>query len=123
MSEEEKKGKHIAVRIISIITLVASITFVLSGLSAVHAARAGWIRKFSDAGVDFDFTIDVGFFSLFYFWSYWPFIIVIGFVLPIVTVFIERNILLRLLPLVFFIVGIFIYAVACVMVFLIVMGG
>ena len=123
MSEEEKKGKHIAVRFISIITLVASITFVLSGLLAVHTARAVWVRKFSGADVDFDFTIDVGFFILKCFWSFWPFIILIGFVLPIVTVFIERNILLRLLPLVFFIVGFFINAVACVILFLILMGG
>jgi hypothetical protein len=123
MSEEKEKIKHIVTRIISIITLVASITFVLSGLSAVLAARAVWIRKFSDAGVDFDYTIDVGYFLLFCFWKFWPIIFVIGFVLPIVTVFIERNILLRLLPLMFFIVGIFFYVVAIAIVFLLFMGG
>lgn len=123
MSEEKEKIKHIVTRIISCIALVTSFTFLMGGLSAVLAARATWIRKFSVEGGDFDFIIDVGFFSLECFWSFWPFIIVIGFVLPIVTVFIERNMLLRLLPLLFFIVGIYISAVACVIVFLIVMGG
>ncbi|MHC4691233.1 MAG: hypothetical protein ACYS67_00735 [Planctomycetota bacterium] len=123
MSEEKEKIKHIVTRIISCIALVTSFTFFIGGLSAVHAVRVMWISKFSVSGGDYDITRTVYLFPLECFWNYWPFIIVIGFVLPIVTVFIERDMLLRLLPLLFFIVGIFIYAVACVIVFLIVMGG
>jgi hypothetical protein len=33
----------------------------------------------------------VALFSLICFWNFWPFIIIIGLVLPIVTLFIERN--------------------------------
>ncbi|KPJ92684.1 MAG: hypothetical protein AMJ53_08885 [Gammaproteobacteria bacterium SG8_11] len=115
--------KHIVARIISCIALVTSFTFFMGGLSAVLVARVCLIRRFSDTGGDFDITRTVYLFPLECFWNYWPFIIVIGFVLPIVTVIIERNMLLRLLPLVFFIVGIFIYAVVIFIAILIFLGG
>jgi hypothetical protein len=42
--------------------------------------------------------------------SFWP-VAAIGLVLSIVTLFIERNVLLRLLPLGFIVAGILLYAV------------
>jgi hypothetical protein len=128
MSEEKGKIRHIVTRIISIFALVIGITIFLGGLLALAATRALWLLRtcdipIPDAGGDFNFTRDVALFSLICFWDFWPYIIIIGLVLPIVTLFIERNILLRLLPLVFLIVGICFYAICFFIAILFFLGG
>jgi hypothetical protein len=117
MSEEEKKERPKAHRIISIISLCIGIPIFLSGLSMVLAVL--WFCIIPGAGEDSDvtgmFLIIAAFLSFIYFWIFWP-IPVIGLVLSIVTLFIERNMLLRLLPLAFSIVGICICAMFYVIV-------
>jgi hypothetical protein len=110
-SEEKRKEQHKAVRIISIIAPVAGFATFLSGLLLVPVTW--WLAIYPDAGHDFDF---IGMFltvvaisSIIFSYYLWP-IAVIGLVLSIVTLFLERNKYFRLLPLAFFTVGICFYA-------------
>ncbi|NIP23700.1 MAG: hypothetical protein GWN67_23710 [Phycisphaerae bacterium] len=109
MSEEER-GECKAARIVSITALVIGIATFLSGLLLVPATL--WFAIIPGAGGDFDFigmlltVVDVSSFCVSFF--LWP-IAAIGLVLSIISLFIERDIHLRLLPLTFFIVGICFY--------------
>jgi hypothetical protein len=110
MSEEEKKEKY-KPRVISRIALLLGIVTFFSGLLLVPFTL--WFALIPDAGGDLDF---IGMFftfvaipSIFSAHFILP-IAAIGLVLSIVALFIERDISHRLLPLVFFIVGICFYA-------------
>jgi hypothetical protein len=107
MSEEKRKP-----RVISIIALVICIAPFHSGLLAIFAIL--WHRIIPGAGEDFGVIgivlIGVAALTFVFFWKFWP-IAIICLALSIVTLFIERNIYLRLLPLIFFIFGICICAI------------
>jgi hypothetical protein len=121
MSEEErKKDIPIAYRIISIIALFVGIATFLSGLLFVLALL--WNRIIPGAGGDF---VSLGMFlklETFLSYVFWP-SAVIGLVLSIVTLFVERNLCFRLLPLAFIIVGICLYELVYVIAFLWFIGG
>jgi len=96
-------------RIVSIIALVAGVATFGSGLLLCPAAL--WFTISPIAGGDFDF---IGVFLLVVcvlsFCSFLP-LAAIGLVLSIVTLFIERNKRLRLLPLAFVLAGICLFKV------------
>ncbi|MHC4543412.1 MAG: hypothetical protein ACYTDW_01670 [Planctomycetota bacterium] len=111
MSEKERKGKHKAARIISITALVIGIATFLVGLLLVPITL--WIVIFPFAGGEGDviglILLVVAFLPILCSIFLWP-IAAIGLVLSIVTLFIEWNKCLRLLPLAFSIAGIWFYA-------------
>lgn len=112
MSEEEGKEKPKVTRFISSMALVISIATFLLSLLIVPGIL--WITFYPEAGHDFDFIgmflTAVAVLSIICMFRLWP-IAVIGLVLSIVTLFIERNKYLRFLPLAFFIVGICFYTI------------
>ncbi|KPL24566.1 MAG: hypothetical protein AMJ75_03450 [Phycisphaerae bacterium SM1_79] len=104
MSEEKRKEKH-KPRTISIMALIIGITTLLSWMLLFSVSL--WCQLYPNAGHEFDFIGKflsvVAFLSIFYLSILWP-LIIIGFVLSLVTLFIERNKNFRLLPLALFIV-------------------
>lgn len=113
MSEEERKKKHIAVRIISSIARIAGFATFLFGLFlfSLFILPSNWFTAIgSSLGVKTDVTTtflhDASFCSVILFW---PFAI-IGLILSIVTFNIERGRYLRVLPLAFVVGGILLYA-------------
>lgn len=101
MNEEEKKETPKGYRIISIIALVLGIATSLCGLIVF----IGTVRAAVTFPSDFDI---IGMFLMFVavvaLCAFWP-VFAIGLTLSIVTLFIEREMRFRLLPLAFVIVG------------------
>ncbi len=125
MSEEKGKIRHIVTRIISITALVIGTSAFGSGLVVVLTAL--WHRIIPGAGGDYDFIglllKDMVYLIIFCFGNFWRPIAIVGLVLSIVTLFIERNLILRLYPLGLLIVGLCILAAAYVIALLMFLGG
>lgn len=100
MSEEEKKVKH-EPKFISLIALVAGIATLLCNLLIVPFILCLVIEGFSIAsGLMFLFAVAFGGTLLLAAFAIW------GLILSVVTLFIERNIYFRLLPLALVLFGI-----------------
>ena len=110
MSEEERTEKR-KPRTISHIALMYGIVAVLLGFLIVPYAFRDAIVYSDGPGVEvIEIFLIVAMFAMI---SFWP-TAVIGLVLSIVTLFIERKLLFRLLPLAFVVAGILLYAVCSV---------
>ena len=118
MSEEKRKEKHKALRILSTIELFAGIATFLCGLLLVFLVcwtiivRSGVKLRGLDAIAFFVLTVGVSSMVLF-----WP-IAVFGLVLSIVALFLERDMRSRLRPLIFVLAGILIYTVCYALMYL-----
>ena len=109
MSEEERKEKHIASRIVYVMALVAGIVTFLCGLLTIPLERliANYFpTEFFEA--DIELLIIIG---VFFLWVWFWRIAAICLVPSIVTLFIERDKRFRLLPLTFVMVGMLLHAV------------
>ncbi|MHC4691234.1 MAG: hypothetical protein ACYS67_00740 [Planctomycetota bacterium] len=108
---KEKIKEILKPEVVSRCALITGIVTFLSGLLMVPAIL--WINFYPDAGHEFDFIgmllIGVAVLSIISIFRLWP-LMVIGFLLSIVTLFIERNKYRRFLPFAFFIMGICFYA-------------
>ena len=108
MSEEKRKKERAkSCRIISIIALIAGIDTFLCGLMVFICGVWSIITPFAS---DFDFiAMFLVMVALFILIAFWPFF-AIGLILSIVTLFMERDMRFRLLPLVLVLFGLLLYA-------------
>ncbi|MHC4083887.1 MAG: hypothetical protein ACYSWZ_02960 [Planctomycetota bacterium] len=118
MSEEKHKPRIISriALIIGIVTLLSWILMFPAGLWN-HFYLSAIPLGSPDAGHEYyfigQFLNAVAILSIFYFTIFWP-LIITGFILSVVTLFIERNKNFRLLPLAFYIVIICAFAMGYV---------
>ena len=107
MNEADRKEIDKSNRIVSIIALVIGIATFLCGLMVFICGVWSAITPFAS---DFDFIgMLLVFVALILLIVFWPFF-AIGLILSIVTLFMERDMRFRLLPLVLVLFGLLLYA-------------
>ncbi len=109
MSEEERKEEKQKPRIVSIIALIEGIATFVCGLFIVPFTL--WFHMFPDPGIGIDviwiLLLGVALCSTLLFVP----LAIIGLVLSIITLFVERDIYLRAAPLTLVLFGILLYPV------------